>query len=122
MLWSPSQSRRGTRHRCPRSEEWLGGESGSDLNTEGGSEGATYVGGGVYGGYVVENLRAGGPGEDGHQVPEGDLDVGELSVGEDPLAADGGGLCALEGEGPRDRADRLPLLPRRSGQDRWSTT
>lgn len=78
--------------------------SGSDLNTESGSEGATYVSGGVYGGDVVEKLQAGGPDED--RLPEGDLDVGELSVGEDPLADDGRGLGALEGE--RHRFDAHP--------------
>jgi hypothetical protein len=48
---------------------------------------------------VVEKLYAGGPGEDGH--PESDFDVGELSGGEDLLAADGRGLGDLKGERPR---------------------
>jgi len=33
-------------------------------------------------------VRSGRPGEDG--LPEGDLDIGELSISKDPLAADGG--------------------------------
>lgn len=56
------------------------GVPGSDLNTERVSEGAKYVGGGVHEGDVVENSRVGG-------LPEGDLDVGELSVDEELLAA-----------------------------------
>ena len=43
---------------------------------------------------MVEKSRAGEPGVD--RLPEGDLDVGELSVGEDPLAADGRDLRVLE--------------------------
>lgn len=73
--------------------------SGSDLNTKSASEGATDVSGGVYGEDVVEKPWANGLGEDG--LPESDLDVGELSSGEDLLAADGGGLGGLEGERPR---------------------
>jgi hypothetical protein len=73
--------------------------SGSDLNTESASEGATDVGGGIYGEDVVEKPWASGPGKDG--LPESDLDVGELSGGEDLLAADGHGLGVLEGERPR---------------------
>jgi hypothetical protein len=38
--------------------------SGSDQNTESTSEGATDIGGGVYGEEVVEKLYANGPGED----------------------------------------------------------
>jgi hypothetical protein len=45
-------------------------------------------------GDVVEQLQATRQGED--RLPEGDLDVGELSVGEDPLAADGRSLGTLE--------------------------
>jgi hypothetical protein len=73
--------------------------SGSDLYTESASEGATDVGGGVYGEDVAEKLWASGPGEDG--LPESDLDVGELSASEDLLAADSCGLGDLEGERPR---------------------
>jgi hypothetical protein len=48
------------------------------------------------------------PGEDG--LPKGNLDVGELSVGEDPLAADSRGLGTLEGERPR--CDAHPEIER----------
>jgi len=94
---------------------------GSDLNTESASEGTTDIGGGVYGEDEIEKPWANGPGED--RLPEGDLDIRELSGGEDPLAADGRSLGNLEGERPRIDAhpeieDRLPLFPRRSGQDR----
>jgi hypothetical protein len=70
--------------------------SGSNLNTEIGSQWATYVGNGVEGGDMVEKPRASGPGVDG--LPEGDLDVGELCVSEDPLAADGCDLGVFEGQ------------------------
>ena len=51
---------------------------------------------------MVEKLWASGPGED--RLPESDLDVGELSGGEDLLAADGRDLGVLEGERPRMNA------------------
>jgi hypothetical protein len=70
--------------------------SGSDLNTESASEGATDAGGGVCGANVVEKLWASGPGEDG--LPESDFDVGELSGGKDLLAADSRSLGDLQGE------------------------
>lgn len=52
--------------------------SGSDLQTECGSEWAAYIGGCVYGGDVFEELRTGGPGV--NRLPERDLDVGDLKL------------------------------------------
>jgi hypothetical protein len=78
----------------------------SNLNTEGTSEGATNVSSGVFFSYVGDmskKLWASGPGED--RLPESNLDVGELSGGEDLLAADGRGLGGLEREGPRMNPD-----------------
>jgi hypothetical protein len=72
--------------------------SRSTLNTESASEGAPDVGGGVYGEDVVEKPWASGPGDDG--LPESDLDVGELSGGENLFATDGRGLGDFEGERP----------------------
>jgi hypothetical protein len=52
---------------------------------------------------VVEKPWASGPGEDG--LPEGDLDVGELSSGENLLAADSRDLGGFKRE--RHRIDTL---------------
>ena len=68
------------------------GVPGSDLNTERVSEGAKYVGGGVHEGDMVEKSRVGG-------LPEGDLDVGELSVDEDlPAAVAAASASSKDGE------------------------
>lgn len=82
------------------------GVPGSDLNTERGSKGATYVVGGVQEGEgeVVEKLWASGLSED--RLPEGNLDVMELSIGEDFLAAVCHSLCVLKGQ--RSRYDANP--------------
>ena len=71
--------------------------SESDLKTESGSERATYVGGGING---EEKPRADRPGEDG--LPRGDLDIGELSFGEDLLAAGSRDLGVRERERERE--------------------
>lgn len=68
------------------------GVPGSDLNTERVSEWAEYVGGGVHEGDMVEKSRVGG-------LPEGDLDVGELSVDEDlPAAVAAASASSKDGE------------------------
>lgn len=76
----------------------------SNLDAKSGSEGATDVCGGVYGGDVVEKLRAGRTGVDG--LPEGDLDVREASLGEYLLAVFGRNLGILKGQ--RLRFDANP--------------
>jgi len=69
---------------------------GSNLETESGSEWATYVGYRVNGGEVVEEPRSGGPGEDGLVVC--DFDVGDLGIGKNLLAAHGRDLGIVAGE------------------------
>lgn len=82
------------------------GVPGSDLNSERGSEGATYVVGGVQDGEgdVVEKPCVDGLSKD--RLPEGNLEAGELSIGEDFLAAVCHSLCVLKGQ--RSRYDANP--------------
>ena len=77
--------------------------SGSDFQTECGSERTTYVSGWVKGGEVFVELRASRPGEE--RLPERNLDVGELKLLEKALATDSCDLGVLAGERPGLYAD-----------------
>jgi hypothetical protein len=74
----------------------------SDLETQSGSEWTAHVGCWVNGGDVVEELRSGGPGEDG--LAECDFDVRDLILGENLLAAQGRDLSVDAGESPGHHA------------------
>jgi len=76
---------------------------GSNLQAKSGSEGTAYVGGGKVGGDVIEQLWASGLGVD--SLPEGDLDIGNVSVAENVLAAVGRCLGILVGQSPRKDAN-----------------
>jgi hypothetical protein len=75
---------------------------GSDFETECGSEWAAYVDGWIKGEDVVEESRAGGPGED--RLAERNLNASDLRVCESLLTAHRCVLCVLTGESPGHHA------------------
>jgi len=101
--------------------------SGSNWQTECGSERTANADGSVAAVDMFEELRISRPGEDG--LPELDVNVGDLKFPKESSAADGhnpGVLARETGTSPRskERRDRGPLRRRRfgSGQHRYSST